>query len=255
MAAGRPAGKQASRKGRAAGKAEGGKRRAAGKGQAATKGQATRLKSYRAKRDFARTPEPAPSRAAAKGKPRFVIHQHDATRLHWDFRLEHDRVLASWAVPKGIPEAPKDNRLAVATEDHPLEYIDFKGEIPKGQYGAGTMDIWDHGTYDVLKWEPRKVEVELHGERLTGRYALFPLSNLPGWLSLVTHLNPMTYAVEPVRAVVFARLNIPDAARAVLDPGIWWGSYEVPVLLQVGIVAASALVLLFAAVKLFARTE
>ena len=85
--------------------------------------------------------------------------------------------------------------------------------------------------------------------------ALFPLSNLPGWLSLVTHLNPMTYAVEPVRSVVFARLNIPEAARATLDPGIWWGSFEVPVLLQVALVAASALILLFAAVKLFARTE
>ena len=85
--------------------------------------------------------------------------------------------------------------------------------------------------------------------------ALFPLSNLPGWLSLVTHLNPMTYAVEPVRAVVFARLDIPDAARAVLDPGIWWGSYQVPVLLQVALVAAAALILLFAAVKLFNRTE
>lgn len=85
--------------------------------------------------------------------------------------------------------------------------------------------------------------------------ALFPLSNLPGWLSLVTHLNPMTYAVEPVRAVVFARLDIPDAARAVLDPGIWWGSYQVPVLLQVGLVAAAAVILLFAAVKLFNRTE
>lgn len=85
--------------------------------------------------------------------------------------------------------------------------------------------------------------------------ALFPLSNLPGWLSVVTHLNPMTYAVEPVRAVVFARLDIPDAARAVLDPGIWWGSYHVPVLLQVGLVAVAALALLFAAVKLFNRTE
>lgn len=85
--------------------------------------------------------------------------------------------------------------------------------------------------------------------------ALFPLSNLPGWLNLVTHLNPMTYAVEPVRAVVFARLDIPDAARAVLDPGIWWGSYQVPILLQVGLVAGSALILLFASVKLFNRTE
>jgi ABC-2 type transport system permease protein len=85
--------------------------------------------------------------------------------------------------------------------------------------------------------------------------ALFPLSNLPGWLSLVTHLNPMTYAVEPVRAVVFDRLEMPEAARAVLDPGIWWGSYQVPVLLQVALVAGAAIILLFAAVKLFNRTE
>jgi ABC-2 type transport system permease protein len=85
--------------------------------------------------------------------------------------------------------------------------------------------------------------------------ALFPLSNLPGWLSLVTHLNPMTYAVEPVRAVVFDRLDIPAAARATLDPGIWWGSFEVPVLLQVSLVVAAALIPLLTAVKLFARTE
>lgn len=85
--------------------------------------------------------------------------------------------------------------------------------------------------------------------------ALFPLSNLPGWLSVVTHLNPMTYAVEPVRAAVFARLTIPDAARATLDPGIWWGSFQVPVLLQVALVVVSAVLLLLAAVRLFARTE
>ena len=85
-------------------------------------------------------------------------------------------MLASWAVPKGLPPAPKENHLAVWTEDHPLEYVDFHGEIPKGQYGAGTMKIWDHGTYEVLKWEPRKIEVALHGERVDARYALFPIS-------------------------------------------------------------------------------
>jgi bifunctional non-homologous end joining protein LigD len=105
-----------------------------------------------------------------------VIHEHSATRLHWDLRLERDGALASWAVPKGLPEAPKDNRLAVWTEDHPLEYLDFEGEIPKGQYGAGSIVIWDRGTYECLKWEPRKVEVALHGERLDARYALFPIS-------------------------------------------------------------------------------
>ncbi len=138
---------------------------------------ARKLASYRAKRDFEATPEPAPKRAGpqAAAKPRFVIHEHHARRLHWDLRLERDGVLASWAVPKGLPEAPKENRFAAHTEDHPLEYIDFEGEIPAGQYGAGKIAIWDHGTYDCLKWEPRKIEVALHGERLNARYALFPI--------------------------------------------------------------------------------
>ena len=94
-----------------------------------------------------------------------MIHEHHATRLHWDLRLERDGALASWAIPKGLPQAPGENHLAVAVEDHPLEYLDFEAEIPKGQYGAGLVTIWDHGTYDCLKWEPRKVEVALHGER------------------------------------------------------------------------------------------
>jgi bifunctional non-homologous end joining protein LigD len=141
------------------------------------------LRRYRDKRDFAKTPEPAgagakrkPASRARRKAPRFVIHEHSATRLHWDLRLERDGVLASWAIPKGLPQEPKDNRLAVWTEDHPLEYVDFHGEIPKGQYGAGTMRIWDRGTYEVLKWEPRKIEVALDGERVNARYALFPIS-------------------------------------------------------------------------------
>jgi bifunctional non-homologous end joining protein LigD len=137
---------------------------------------ARKLERYEGKRDFSATPEPAPRRrAAAKddAQPAFVIHQHSARRLHWDLRLERDGALASWAVPKGMPEEPGENRFAAATEDHPIEYLDFHGEIPKGSYGAGTMTIWDHGTYEPLKWEPRKIEVLLHGERLQGRYALF----------------------------------------------------------------------------------
>jgi bifunctional non-homologous end joining protein LigD len=140
-----------------------------------------RLKRYRDKRDFAKTSEPSggAEKRSARRRQRFVIHEHSATRLHWDLRLERDGVLASWAVPKGLPPAPKDNRLAVWTEDHPLEYVDFHGEIPKGQYGAGTMTIWDRGTYETLKWEPRKIEVALHGERVDARYALFPISAPP----------------------------------------------------------------------------
>jgi bifunctional non-homologous end joining protein LigD len=138
---------------------------------------ADKLRDYRSKRDFEETPEPAGRRKrAAKAKlPRFVIQEHHATRLHWDLRLEHDGALASWAVPNGLPEAPKDNRLAVRTEDHPLEYLTFHGEIPKGSYGAGTMTIWDRGTFELLKWEQRKIEIHLHGERLDARYALFAI--------------------------------------------------------------------------------
>ena len=99
------------------------------------------LKSYRSKRDFAQTPEPAGSAAAAPAaaaaKPRFVIHEHSARRLHWDLRLERDGVLVSWAIPKGMPDEPRVNHIAPHTEDHPLEYLEFDGEIPAGSYGAG----------------------------------------------------------------------------------------------------------------------
>ncbi|HVD38500.1 MAG TPA: DNA ligase D [Solirubrobacterales bacterium] len=132
------------------------------------------LSEYERKRDFGKTAEPAPKkRRGKKGAPRFVVQEHSARRLHWDLRLEHDGVAASWAIPNGIPETPEENRKAVHTEDHPLEYLDWEGEIPKGEYGAGTMKIWDAGTYELEKWEPGKVMVEFHGDRLQGRYALF----------------------------------------------------------------------------------
>jgi bifunctional non-homologous end joining protein LigD len=134
-----------------------------------------KLETYRSKRSAQKTPEPMGEEARGADGRRFVIQEHHATRLHWDLRLEHDGVLVSFAVPNGLPEAPKDNRLAVHTEDHPLEYLEFEGEIPKGQYGAGSMRVWDRGTYEVLKWERRKIEVLLHGERVQGRYALFPI--------------------------------------------------------------------------------
>jgi bifunctional non-homologous end joining protein LigD len=133
-----------------------------------------RLSTYRSKRDFAVTDEPAGGELEApSAEPRFVVQEHLATRLHWDLRLEHDGVAASWAIPNGIPSDPADNRLAVRTEDHPLEYLEFEGEIPKGEYGAGTMRVWDRGTYEIHKWTDKKVEVSFHGERLRGRYGLF----------------------------------------------------------------------------------
>ena len=135
------------------------------------------LERYRSKRDFGTTPEPPPDEdGPAADAPRFVVQEHSATRLHWDLRLEHEGALSSWALPNGLPSAPKDNRLAVRTEDHPLKYLEFHGEIPKGEYGAGTMTIWDQGTFELLKWDDRKVEVALHGERVTGRYALFKIA-------------------------------------------------------------------------------
>ena len=136
-----------------------------------------RLEEYRGKRDASRTPEPVPAAApgaASSGSAGiFVVQEHHARRLHWDFRLERDGVLVSWALPKGVPDDPGVNHLAVRTEDHPLEYAGFHGEIPRGEYGAGAVTIWDHGTYEVLKWDEREVKVNLYGERLSGGYVLF----------------------------------------------------------------------------------
>jgi bifunctional non-homologous end joining protein LigD len=142
-----------------------------------------KLDEYARKRDFERTPEPAGAPAddadeasaggASAARRRFVIQQHDATRLHWDLRLEHDGVLLSWALPRGLPWDPGRNHLAVHTEDHPLEYLTFEGDIPDGSYGAGMMTVWDQGTYEPEKIEDRKVVVVLHGGRSRGRFALF----------------------------------------------------------------------------------
>lgn len=138
---------------------------------------ADRLGGYRAKRDAAGTPEPG--LGEEEGRPdgeegrRFVLQEHHATRLHWDLRLERDGVLVSFAVPNGLPPDLGTNHLAIRTEDHPLAYLDFQGEIPRGSYGAGTMTISDRGTYEVLKWDPGKIEIHLHGERHDAQFALF----------------------------------------------------------------------------------
>lgn len=132
---------------------------------------ADRLDEYRRKRDRSRTPEPWPDGAPEPGDDDlFVIQEHHATRLHWDFRLERDGVLVSWAVPKGLPLSPGVNRLAVHTEDHPMDYLAFEGEIPAGEYGGGWMAIWDTGRYETLHWNNHKVEVVFHGARASGKY-------------------------------------------------------------------------------------
>src|SRR5688572_25249335 len=161
------------------------------------------LARYRGKRDFARTPEPSGARgASARGALQYVVQRHDATRLHYDFRLEHDGVLKSWAVPKEPSLNPKDRRLAVEVEDHPLDYGGFEGEIPEGQYGAGSVVIWDRGhwtplgdTDDGLK--DGKLDFTLDGRKLKGRFTLVRMAERgkrkPGknnWLLLKRHDKP-----------------------------------------------------------------
>jgi bifunctional non-homologous end joining protein LigD len=132
-----------------------------------------RLTKYRSMRDAAKTPEPVPKSKPKTGQGNtFVIQEHHARRLHYDFRLEKDGVLVSWAVPKNLPETTSMNHLAVHTEDHPLEYGGFEGSIPKGEYGAGKVIIWDSGTYEAEKFRDDEVIVNLHGSRISGRYAL-----------------------------------------------------------------------------------
>jgi bifunctional non-homologous end joining protein LigD len=132
------------------------------------------LREYRRKRDPKKTPEPFGGKKRGK-EPIFVVQRHDARRLHYDFRLERNGALASWAVPKGVPLEPGQRQLAVHVEDHPIEYASFEGEIPKGQYGAGTVEIWDEGTYELV--EEKKdggLTVHLHGKRLEGLWTLVP---------------------------------------------------------------------------------
>src|SRR5579859_6847200 len=132
------------------------------------------LDEYRRKRDPKKTKEPFSGKART-GDPTFVVQRHDARRLHYDFRLERNGVLASWAVPKGVPLEPGVRALAVHVEDHPLDYGGFEGEIPKGQYGAGSVEIWDAGTYELL--EEKKdggLTVRLLGKRLEGTWTLIP---------------------------------------------------------------------------------
>jgi bifunctional non-homologous end joining protein LigD len=174
------------------------------------------LSEYERKRSFDETPEPRGAKRKQPKKParrrkeevaRFVIQEHHARRLHWDLRLEHDGTLVSFALPKGVPQDPKQNRLAVHTEDHPLEYLDFEGDIPKGQYGAGKMRIWDRGTYDPEKFRSDEVIATFDGERMKGKYALFQ-TNGKNWM--IHRMDPpadpsreqMPDGIKPMAAVL-----------------------------------------------------
>jgi bifunctional non-homologous end joining protein LigD len=190
-----------------------------------------RLAEYRRKRDATRTPEPVPEQTPPPSESRrFVIQQHHARSLHWDVRLERDGVLVSFAVPRGLPRDQGRNNLAKHTEDHPLEYLEFSGEIPAGEYGGGRMTIFDSGTYETGKWRDDEIGVTFHGERTSGRYVFFQTGGNdwmvrrmdppePGW-------EPMPEAVDPMLATRAAHLP------AVGDDAEWgyemaWGGRRV----------------------------
>jgi DNA ligase D-like protein (predicted 3'-phosphoesterase) len=142
------------------------------------------LESYKKKRQLSKTPEPGPKIKKTK-LSRFVVQEHRASHLHWDFRLELDGALKSWAVPRGLPEEPGIRRLAVEVEDHPVGYINFEGTIPKGEYGAGTVKIWDKGTFTLKRRTEDAYEFWLKGKRLKGKYALIRFKG-KNWLILKT---------------------------------------------------------------------
>ena len=129
------------------------------------------LEKYKKKRNFSESPEPK-GKIKKKGKRIFVVHRHESKKLHWDLRLEDSKVLKSWAVTKEPPKTTGIKRLAIEVEDHPLEYAKFKGEIPEGNYGAGTVKIWDNGKYISIDKKKRKWVFELKGKKLKGKYVL-----------------------------------------------------------------------------------
>jgi DNA ligase D-like protein (predicted 3'-phosphoesterase) len=159
-----------------------------------------RLEAYRRRRVGGRTPEPPATPGRPGRRPRFVVQEHQARTHHFDFRLEVEGVLKSWAVPKGPSTDPSEKRLAMAVEDHPLDYADFEGVIPKGEYGAGSVIVWDRGTYDNLTeqggaeksvagaLEDGHLLIELHGQKLKGGYALQRIGPAgdPKWLLIKT---------------------------------------------------------------------
>lgn len=145
------------------------------------------LKKYSKKRNLKESGEPSAKSGKKTSHPKniYMIHEHHASHLHWDLRLESEGVLKSWAVPKEPPTEPGTKRLAIQVEDHPLEYAKFHGTIPEGNYGAGEVKIWDSGTYEVLEKNPKSMKIKIHGKKLNGDYALVKTSFLKsrnGWL-------------------------------------------------------------------------
>lgn len=142
------------------------------------------LATYQKKRKFSQTPEPKGKVIKSQKKPLFVVHEHWARSHHFDFRLEIDEVLKSWSVPKTLPKKAGEKRLAIKVEDHPLEYAQFKGTIPEGQYGAGKVEIWDKGKLEVTEKTTNSIKFILQGKKLKGEYSLFhpPTFEKKSWL-------------------------------------------------------------------------
>jgi bifunctional non-homologous end joining protein LigD len=200
----------------------------------ATDTQRSRLETYRKKRDFGKTSEPSgdTTEGEAPNAPRFVVQRHRATRLHYDFRLEIDGVLVSWAVPKGVTLDPKARHFAVHVEDHPLDYFDFEGVIPKGEYGAGDVIVWDQGTWqlhgadDAMEAvENGEIHVDLFGEKLRGRVAIVRTgkdrSGKEQWLVIHKRDDDAVEGWDPEqhpRSVLSGRTN--DEVKA--DPDRLW---------------------------------
>jgi bifunctional non-homologous end joining protein LigD len=178
------------------------------------------LAGYRRKRRFGETPEPGADPAGGHAGNRFVVQEHSATRLHWDLRLERDGVAVSWAVPNGIPEVPGENRMAVHTEDHPLAYLAWEGVIPKGNYGAGTMKVWDSGTYDTHEWTDTKATVTFHGEQVQGRYHLFHIGGRGGNDWMIRRVDP---PADPGREPMPERVSplVPEPGVLPADDGAY----------------------------------
>ena len=193
-----------------------------------------RLGNYRKKRDPARTPEPFGGAETADGRS-FVIQRHNARRLHYDLRLERDGALASWAVPKGLPLRPGERHLAVHVEDHPLDYGSFEGVIPAGEYGAGTVEIWDRGTYDLLEVKRNGgLTFHLHGDRVDGTWTLIP-ARLDGdeknWL-LVRKDAAREEVVQPRPQLATLTESLPTGAGWIYEPK--WDGYRAIVTLAGG---------------------
>lgn len=135
------------------------------------------IEEYEKKPDFEKTPEPPGNEPKEQDSRTYVIQKHDASKLHHDLRLEMDGVLKSWAIPKEPPTEKGVKRLAIRTEDHPLGYASFEGTIPEGQYGAGEVELWDEGSYELEKWEEEEIVILIDGKKLQGRYCLIKFSD------------------------------------------------------------------------------